>query len=197
MVGPGAGARRLRRLDDDAALALAAEIEGHPDNVAACALGGLTVAWSGPGAARAITRPVTAVRPVVLVPPFTASTEQARGLLPASVSHADAAFNAGRAALLVAALSGAPEHLLAATEDRLHQSFREPAMPETYALVQRLRAEGLAAVVSGAGPTVLVLAASPAQVAAALDQAPPGWGARALAVAPGVRLTAGDDPPAA
>jgi homoserine kinase len=73
------------------------------------------------------------------------------------VPHADAAANSGRAALLIAALTGAPDLLLDATEDRLHQSYRAPAMPESIALVERLRAEGVAAVVSGAGPTVLAL----------------------------------------
>ena len=74
-----------------------------------------------------------------------------------TVPHADAAANAGRAALLVAALGGQPEQLLRATEDFLHQDYRRPAMPESLALVDRLRADGHAAVVSGAGPTVLVL----------------------------------------
>jgi homoserine kinase len=94
-------------------------------------------------------------------------TEVARGLLPAAVSHADAAFNAGRSALLVAALTSRPERLLAATEDRLHQDYRAGVMAGTAELVRALRAEGLAATVSGAGPTVLVL--STAEQSAALD----------------------------
>jgi homoserine kinase len=101
------------------------------------------------------------VVPVVWVPSAALSTEVARGLLPGSVPHADAAFTAGRAGLLVAALT-APmppaerrELLLVATEDRLHQRFRAPAMPESAALIEDLRSRGVAAVVSGAGPTVL------------------------------------------
>ncbi|WP_436759571.1 homoserine kinase [Streptosporangium sp. V21-05] len=146
-------------LSDDGALALATEIEGHPDNVAPCLAGGLTVAWTDAGGAPHLVRllPHEAVRPVVLVPAHRLSTETARGLLPKEVPHADAAANAGRAALLIAALTARPEPglLLAATEDRLHQDYRAPAMPRTADLVRRLRKAGVAAVVSGAGPTVL------------------------------------------
>ncbi|WP_329090950.1 MULTISPECIES: homoserine kinase [unclassified Streptosporangium] len=146
-------------LTDDAVLALATEIEGHPDNVAPCLAGGLTVAWTDAGGVPHLVRllPHEAVRPVVLVPAHRLSTEIARGLLPKDVPHADAAANAGRAALLVAALTARPEPelLLAATEDRLHQDYRAPAMPHTADLVRRLRKAGVAAVVSGAGPTVL------------------------------------------
>jgi len=172
------------RLPDGEVLALAGEIEGHPDNVAACLLGGLTVAWTA-GPARAVRRDVDpAVVPVALVPPFTASTELARGLLPDTVPHADAAVSAGRAALLVAALTGAPEALFDATEDRLHQRYRRPAMPDSLALVDRLRAQRLAAVISGAGPTVLVLARGAAQARRAITAAPEGWAVRTLRVDP-------------
>jgi homoserine kinase len=97
------------------------------------------------------------------------------------VSHAEAAANAGRAALLVAALGRQPELLLAATEDRLHQDHREPAMPQTLALVRSLRADGLPAVVSGAGPTVLVFTDARNQQAV-VDRAPAAWRALALPV---------------
>jgi homoserine kinase len=163
-------------LPDPAALALASEIEGHPDNVAACLLGGLTIAWTGSGGARAVRLDCDPrIGPVVFVPPHAASTEQARGLLPATVAHADAAFAAGRSALLVAALTGAVEHLLAATEDRLHQPYRAPAMPESAELTGVLRADGLAAVVSGAGPTVLVLTRDAAEIEQAIGHCPDGW----------------------
>lgn len=122
------------------------------------------------------------VRPVVFVPPFEASTELARGLLPASVAHSDAAANAGRAALLVAALTGAPEHLVAATDDRLHQQYRAPAMPASAALVAALRGDALPAVISGAGPTVLVLARDAAEVDRAKGFAPAHWRVDELAV---------------
>ena len=100
-------------------------------------------------------------RRVVFVPTSTLSTKLARTLQPASVPHADAAFNVSRSALLVAALIQSPELLLAATEDRLHQTYRASAMPETDALIGLLRQHGLAAVVSGAGPRLLVLGERP------------------------------------
>jgi homoserine kinase len=162
------------RLPDDDVLDLANRLEGHPDNVAPCLLGGLTIAWTVSGSARAVRRDVDpAVVPVLLVPPFTASTELARGLLPATVPHADAAFAAGRAALLVAALTGTPQALPDATEDRLHQDYRASAMPQSADLVRALRAAGHAAVISGAGPTVLVLARGPVEAEALVP--PPGW----------------------
>jgi homoserine kinase len=98
------------------------------------------------------------VAPLVVVPATELSTRHARGVLPASVAHADAAQQAGRAALLVEALSRRPELLLPATRDWLHQPWRREVMPDSLALVDALRAHGVAAVVSGAGPTVLALA---------------------------------------
>jgi homoserine kinase len=140
----------------DDALPLANALEGHPDNVAPCLFGGLTIAWTTPEAARAVRlEPLPQVRPVAFIAPSPVSTEVARGLLPATVPHADAAANAGRAALLVAALTARPDTLLDATQDRLHQGYRAAAMPATHDLVRRLRAAGVPAVVSGAGPTAL------------------------------------------
>lgn len=170
--------------DDAAVLRLASRIEGHPDNVAACLLGGLTVAWTEPDGSRAVRLPtVPSIRPLALIAPTPSSTEHVRGLLPPIVRHEQAAFAAGRAALLVAALSGAGDVLFAATEDTLHQQYRAPAMPDTAALVARLREMGLAAVVSGAGPTVLVLARDELETEAALAATPPAWRALPLAVA--------------
>jgi homoserine kinase len=151
------------RLDDDAALRLAAEIEGHPDNVAPCLRGGFTIAWTEPSGARAVSLAVAdGVRPTVFVPAERGLTAAARAALPATVPHPDAALTAGRAALLVHALTAAPALLLPATVDRLHQDYRAPGMPGTAALVSALRATGVAAVVSGAGPTVLALTEVPA-----------------------------------
>jgi homoserine kinase len=148
-------------LDDDVVLRLATEVEGHPDNAAPAILGGATVAWCEPGGARAVVIPThDELAPVLLVPVTRLATSTARGLLPPTVPHADAARGAGRAALLVHALGHRPDLLLPATEDRLHQHFRAPGMPGTLALVDALRSRGAAAVVSGAGPTVLVLARS-------------------------------------
>ncbi|MEV4169401.1 homoserine kinase [Nonomuraea sp. NPDC049709] len=154
-------------LTDDDVLALATEMEGHPDNVAPCLAGGLTVAWSDHTGAPHMVKlaPDQRIRPVVVIPSTRLSTEAARGLLPKDVPHKDASFNAGRAALLIAALTQRPERglLLAATEDRLHQHYRAPAMRESASLVERLRAVGVPAVVSGAGPTVLAFSTSDTQ----------------------------------
>lgn len=146
------------RMDDGDALALAAALEGHPDNVAACMYGGLTIAWTEADGVRALGMGVDErLAPVAFVPGSSSSTKAARKLLPDNVSHADAAANAGRAALLVQALRSSPESLFAATEDRLHQQYRAPAMPKSAALMAELREAGIPAVISGAGPTVLAL----------------------------------------
>ncbi|MDM4720539.1 homoserine kinase [Micromonospora sp. WMMA1363] len=151
-----------RRMDDAAVLRLAARIEGHPDNVAPCLLGGFTVAWTEPDGARAVSLQVAdAVRPTVFVPAERGLTATARAALPPTVPHHDAALNAGRAALLVHALTAAPELLLPATVDRLHQPYRAAGMPGPAALVGALRAAGVAAVISGAGPAVLALSEPP------------------------------------
>jgi homoserine kinase len=147
-----------QRLDDAALLRLATELEGHPDNVAAALAGGFTLAWTEPEGARMIRlEPSPQIAPLAFVPDTELSTRKARGLLPGTVPHADAAANAARAALLVEALTRSPELLLVATEDRLHQDYRGPAMPASLDLIKRLRADGVAATVSGAGPTVLAL----------------------------------------
>jgi homoserine kinase len=181
-------------LPDTDAFALAARLEGHPDNVAACLYGGLTVAWTDGDRARTVRAGVTgAVTPVLLVPPFESSTRQARGALPDQVPHADAAHAAGRSALLAAALTGAVgvEALFAATEDRLHQPYRAGGSPLTARLLGRLRAAGLAAVVSGAGPTVLVLARDQVEIERSTAAAPPDWQRSILAVdGLGARLVA-------
>lgn len=140
------------------ALPLAARLEGHPDNVAACLLGGLTLSFTSGGGVDAVRlAPAPDLAALAIVPPHRVTTDAARRLLPGTVPHADAAANAARAALLAPAITGRPDLLYAATEDRLHQDYRRPAMPETLSLVERLRAAGHAATVSGAGPTVLVL----------------------------------------
>ena len=143
--------------DPEAALEVAARLEGHPDNAAAALLGGLTIAWSGDQPHAVRVAPSDRLRAAVLVPDSELSTEAARGLLPETVPHRDAAHAAGRSALLVEALTRRPELLLDATEDRLHQGYRAAAMPSTSRVVADLRQAGLAAVVSGAGPSVLVL----------------------------------------
>lgn len=152
----------------DQLLALATELEGHPDNVAPALFGGLTIAWTGEDGPKHKKLGVhRGVNPLVLVPSFTMSTELARSLQPEQVPHEDAVFNVSRSALLIAALTQSPELLFEATEDRLHQNYRGSAMPKTRDMVAGLRAAGYAAVVSGAGPSVLVLCADPGERLAA------------------------------
>lgn len=144
-------------LDDDA-LHLAADLEGHADNAAASLLGGLVLAWRDPARFRALRlEPHPDLRPVALIPDEHSATSVTRGLLPDKVPHADAAFTAARCALAVQAITGRPDLLLAATEDRLHQDYRESAWPATMRVVRALRERGVPATVSGAGPTVLAL----------------------------------------
>lgn len=143
---------------DDAVLEIAAGFEKHADNAAACLLGGLVIAWSAGGAFHATRlEPHSSLRPVLLVPGATSATHAARDLLPERVPHADAAFAAGRAALAVHALTAQPSLLAAALDDRLHEPYRRSAYPSTGQLVDALRAAGVPAAVSGAGPTVLAL----------------------------------------
>lgn len=169
------------RLDDDAVLRLAADLEGHPDNVAPALLGGFVISGREAGEWYAVGSPVDPrIGAVVFVPSEPVSTEVARGLLPAEVPHADAAADAGRAALLVAALAGRPEHLLTATRDYLHQDYRRPAMTPSHDLVTALRADDVPAVISGAGPTVLAFTDGDHERLVA--RCPEGWAVHRLAL---------------
>lgn len=209
-----AAARALAGLspDLDWLLRLAAEVEGHPDNVAAAVLGGFTVAWNEPSGARALrVDPDRDLRPVVFVPDVRQSTAASRVTLPTHVTHADAAWNAARTALLALALAGGGsvaggsvagggrgvagggrgaggpspalgQLLFAATEDRLHQPYRLPTAPGTRKLVERLRSAGIAAVLSGSGPTVLALAVGDQAVRSVESLAAEGFRVVPLAV---------------
>lgn len=165
-------------LSDPGALALvndvAGDLEGHPDNASASVYGGATVSWRASGREGWETASIPLhdrVFPVIFIPEATLSTQKARAALAPTVPLADAASGAGRTALLTLALTQRPDLLLAATRDWLHQEARRPAYPESMALVDTLRADGHAAVISGAGPTVLVLGAD----AAATFSPPHGW----------------------
>ena len=137
-------------------LRFASRLEGHPDNVAACLAGGLTISWTSADGVRAARLvPVPGLTPVVCVPGSPLATAEARMVLPSTIMHADAAANSARAALLIAALTHDPSLLMAGTEDFLHQPYRAQAMPATAELIARLRTAGIPAVVSGAGPSVL------------------------------------------
>ncbi|HBY63050.1 MAG TPA: homoserine kinase [Solibacterales bacterium] len=142
----------LRILDE------AARIEGHPDNVAACVLGSIVAsAIDSGGVARAVRLELPDRYGVaVVVPDFVLPTVEARAVLPAVVSRADAIFNIQRAALLIAALAtGTTSAFPAALEDRLHQPYREALVPGLEDIL-KLRAPGLlGCALSGAGPSVL------------------------------------------
>lgn len=181
----GGGVADLGRIDHGVADLgavndLAADLEGHPDNSSASVFGGLTLSWAD-DAARAGGIPHTrtvrldphpTVRPVVFCPEVQLSTATARSVLPAHVLLRDAAANSARAALLVHALTAAPSLLLPATRDWLHQEARRPSYADSMALVDAFRAAGHAAVISGAGPSVLVLTSD---VPAVTAYAPAGW----------------------
>jgi len=185
------------RLDDLGVLRVATQLEGHPDNAAACLFGGFTIAWATAAGPRAVSRaPAAAVAPTVFVSQGRGLTAAARQALPPAVPHADAVWTAARAALLVHALAEEPELLFEATGDRLHQPYRAAAAPETAALVERLRAAGVAAVVSGAGPSVLALTEVPSGLAVGAS-----WRVLSVAVDPagasGILRHAERDPVAA
>jgi homoserine kinase len=157
-------AGRDAELERDTILHVAAGMEGHADNAAASLLGGFVVAWETAGntsqrfhAVRLEAHP--GIQPVALVAGTESLTSTTRGLLPERVPLVDAAFTGSRTALAVLAFTQRPELLLPATEDRLHQNYRRPAYPESAELVDALRDRGVAAVISGAGPTVLALTA--------------------------------------
>lgn len=150
------------RMSDDQILNLAAKIEGHPDNVAAALLGGATIAWQEVHLGQLVSRAVgitvdPRIKVLAFVPSTHVATSKARKLLPESIPHPEAVANSTRAALLVHALAVRPDLLFAATEDFIHQKYRQEVMPKSFALLTKLRNAGVAAFISGAGPTVLVL----------------------------------------
>jgi homoserine kinase len=176
-------ARALAGLEADRAWVLrhATRIEGHPDNVAAAIYGGFVMAYGhGEHVAVVPGRVHPDLRAAVVIGGVAVETRAARRLLPAAVPHADAAADAGRAALLVHAIAAEPHLLHAGTQDWLHQRYREPAMPEAYALMARLRAAGFAAAISGAGPSVVVLGTEAELVG--LETAEPGARFRRLGI---------------
>jgi len=181
-----AGLLSERNFTEQQLLEFATKMEGHPDNVAPALFGGLTIAWvdeAGPHHKKLTVH--RGISPLVLVAPNEMSTKLARSLQPESVPHTDAVFNVSRSALLVAALTQSPELMMAATEDRLHQNYRASAMPETSKLISNLREKGHPAVVSGAGPSVLVLEGDPQNRLLAMEYVKKEfspWQALALAV---------------
>lgn len=180
-------------MSDEDLITLATELEGHPDNVAAAFYGGATIAWleskiNSEGKSSNMGRAVSLkvddrIKALLLVPENQLSTAKARKLLPESISHQDAVLNSSRTALLVHALAERPDLLFTATEDLLHQKYRQEAMPKSIALVEKLRGAGLAAVVSGAGPSVMVLYSGAEDEIDQIQSVSPGFTAMKLAVA--------------
>jgi homoserine kinase len=180
-------------MSDEELITLATEIEGHPDNVAAAFYGGATLAWSesktsSVGDTKNIGRAVSLrvddrIKALLLVPNNQLATAKARKLLPEIIPHQDAVLNSSRTALLVHALAERPDLLFIATEDLLHQKYRSQAMPKTIALVEKLRGAGLATVVSGAGPSVMVLYSGAEDEIDQLESVAPGFTAMKLAIA--------------
>jgi homoserine kinase len=157
-------------LPDAELLALACELEGHPDNATPCLHGGATLAWVEDGRPRWRAMPVHPdLVAVALVAPEPMATAEARRLLPERVPFAVAAHTGARSAMLPLALAGDAELLLPATEDLLHQPGRLARAQDAAKLLELLRSAGHAAFVSGAGPSLLVLCPRPAAPGALAD----------------------------
>ena len=140
---------------------LAGKIEGHPDNIAPCILGGATIAWSDQHGHKAVRLNVNSeLVPIIAIPDYQLATKQARSVLPQQVSREESVFNISRTALLVHSLTQDLSLLFQATEDRLHQFQRSEVMPKSWHLLSELRRNEFPAVVSGAGPAILILATS-------------------------------------
>ncbi|RYM92986.1 homoserine kinase [Bifidobacterium animalis] len=165
-------------LDRDLIFQYAADLEGHPDNVAPAVYGGMTVSWTEDGQSEIVQGEVVntgfrsvnylvdaGVRASIFVPDYELSTAQARAALLNTVPFADAVFNMSRMGLLIGAMNPSAlageqdpnELLFTATQDKLHQSYRAPLMKPSAELIDLLREHGYAAAVSGAGPCVCVL----------------------------------------
>ncbi|BBX45730.1 homoserine kinase [Mycobacterium cookii] len=176
---------------------LASEFEGHPDNAAAAVLGGPVVSWTDvsglpPKFSAVPVRLHPDIRLFPAIPEQRSSTAEARVLLPAQVSHQDARFNVSRAALLVVALTERPDLLMAATEDVLHQPQRAHAMPASAEYLRLLRRYDMAAVLSGAGPTVIALSTAAELPAEALEYAAAnGFAVSEMTAGEGVRWSSG------
>jgi homoserine kinase len=171
-------------MSDEDLITLATELEGHPDNVAAAFYGGATIAWSEKGVGRAVNLKVDPrIKAMLLVPENQVPTAKARKLLPETISHHDAVLNSTNTALLVHALAERPDLLLTATADFLHQNYRVEAMPKSIALIEKLRGAGVAAVLSGAGPSVMILYAGDESEIDQIPSLASGFTAMKLAIA--------------
>jgi homoserine kinase len=181
IVGGLALARALvlggnERMSNEDMLNIANEMEGHPDNVSAAIFGGANLAWQESQRGHVVAQSLNfdvdpRIGALAFVPATEFSTSKARKMLPESIPHGDAVKNSSNVAVLVQALQNRPDLLLGATQDYLHQSYRKDAMPNSFALMTKLRNAGVAAFVSGAGPAVLVLHTGGDSEAAELERA--------------------------
>ncbi|MBA3348568.1 MAG: homoserine kinase, partial [Actinobacteria bacterium] len=150
-----------RKADPEQLLALGLPLEGHPDNLAACLAGGVCLTWAdgnGRGRIARIADRVPAAA-IAVVPEGEVGTAAARAALPPTVTHEDAAFTSGRAALLGAALAAGDAELFAASlDDRLHEPYRAAGAPHLTELRERSPVGALGVTISGSGPTVIVWA---------------------------------------
>lgn len=174
-------------LNNEKVLELATHMEGHGDNVAPAIYGGATLVWTNSSdildcaAVNAVQLPCSALKKVtVCIPHMELATTKARSVLPAEVSLEAAVFNVSRAGLLVHAINHDPALLYDATKDRLHQDYRYEAMPDSLQLVDYLREHQLPAVISGAGPSVMVMEEIPIDMQRAMSDA--GWDVRVLGI---------------
>jgi len=181
IVGGLALARALvlggnERMSNEDLLNIANEMEGHPDNVSAAIFGGANLAWQESQRGHVVAQSLNfdvdpRIGALAFVPATEFSTSKARKMLPESIPHNDAVKNSSNVAVLVQALQHRPDLLLGATEDYLHQSYRKEAMPNSFALMTKLRKAGVAAFISGAGPAVMVLHTGGESEAAELERA--------------------------
>ncbi len=181
IVGGLALARALvlggnERMSNEDMLNIANEMEGHPDNVSAAIFGGANLAWQESQRGHVVAQSLNfdvdpRIGALAFVPSTEFSTSKARKMLPESIPHGDAVKNSSNVAVLVQALQNRPDLLLGATADYLHQSYRKDAMPNSFALMVKLRSAGVAAFISGAGPAVLVLHTGGESEAAELERA--------------------------
>jgi homoserine kinase len=181
VAGLVAADRLLRSgLGEDGLLEMAVDLEGHPDNVAACLRGGLVIAYLSRGGWQAERLdPHPSLRPVLLVPEHERlATADARRALPRQVPMADAAFNVGRASLAVIALTDRLDLLTTALEDRLHQPRRLPLVPAARAVFEEFRQAGIPVCVAGAGPSLLAF-----DTGEGLPELGPTWRVLPLSVA--------------
>lgn len=184
-------ARPGEPVDRAAITRLATAAEGHPDNVGAAVWGGAILAWAREGRVSLVQLPLPeGFEAVAFVPGFECRTDDARRILPETVARADAVAQAIAAAALPLALTLRPDLLLDATADLLHQQYRAVLMRPAHDLMLRLRAAGVPAAISGAGPTIIAVGL-PEQLAGIAGVTTDGFEVRRMFPSGGVELTAG------